>query len=366
MERKPVGRRRALLLSTAALATTMCSRQPPGSSSLAPMLPRAAPDGPVSPMPPPTSGAVTLRPVNIVNTAGTFAATVQQLMKSRRYLEDLGLRPNFISVADGSKVIGALVSGDADICTASGFSPLLPAIERGGKLKVVAGSEVLLLHLIYSSRPEIRRVKDLEGRTVGTGPVGALLHSITVALLRKHGVDPRKVTFVNVGSSADVFRAVVAKVVDAGPSELDYQGEEGRFAVHGLVDGNFWDGLPEYTNQASYTSERALRERRDVLVRTLAAYARLYRFISGPDSKDAYLAARATALNKNEPNEALAQWIFFQRHQSFALDLMLSEARVRYMQELNVSLGVQKAIMPFAKVADMSLARDAIKLLDRA
>jgi ABC-type nitrate/sulfonate/bicarbonate transport system substrate-binding protein len=344
VEYKSLDRRRALLLSAAALTTTMCSRRQPGPALRSP---------------------TTQMPVNIVNTAGTFAATVQQLMKDRRYLEDLGLRPNFISVADGSKVIGALVSGDADICTASGFSPVLPAIERGGHLKVIAGSEVLLLHLVYSCRPEIRRVKDLEGRTVGTGPVGALLHSIMVALLRKHGVDPRKVKFVNVGSSADVFRSVVAKVVDAGPSELDYQGEEGRYAVHGLVDGNFWDNLQEYTNQASYASERALAERRDVLVRTLAAYARLYRFISSPVSKDAYLAARATALNKDEPTEALAQWNFFQQHQSFALDLMLSEQRIRYMQELNVSLGVQKAVMPFERIADMSLARDAITLLNK-
>jgi ABC-type nitrate/sulfonate/bicarbonate transport system substrate-binding protein len=344
MERTSLDRRRALLLSAAALTTSMCSRRQRIPAS---------------------GGAAAPTPVNIVNTAGTFAATVQQLMKDRRYLEDMGLKPNFISVADGSKVIGALVSGNADICTASGFAPVLPAIERGGPLKVIAGSEVLLLHLVYSCRPEIRRVKDLEGRTVGTGPVGALLHSIMVALLRKHDVDPRNVKFVNVGSSADVFRAVVAKIVDAGPSELDYQGEEGRYAVHGLADGKFWDSLQEYTNQASYASERALTERRDVLVRTLAAYAQLYRFISSPASRDAYLAARATALNKDESAEALAQWTFFQQHQSFALDLMLSEQRIRYMQELNVSLGVQTAVMPFDRVADMSLARDAIRLLDK-
>ena len=82
-----------------------------------------------------------------------------------------------------------------------------------------------------------------------------------VALLRKSNVDPGKVKFVNVGSSADVFRAVVAKVVDAGPSELDYEEQEAKYHVHGLADGKFWDGLPEFTNQASYASERSIRER---------------------------------------------------------------------------------------------------------
>jgi ABC-type nitrate/sulfonate/bicarbonate transport system substrate-binding protein len=342
MSLKPIGRRGALTLGAGALASAVC----PGERRGLDQARAAAP-----------------QPVTIVNTAGTFAATVQQLMKDKRYLEELGLKPNFLSVGDGSKIIGALLSGEADICIASGFGQVLPAIERGGRLKVLAGSEVLLLHLVYSWRPEIKTLKDLEGRTIGTGSPGALLHSIMVALMRKNNVDPGKVRFVNVGSSADVFRAVVAKVVDAGPSELDYEEQKAKYNVHGLADGKFWDGLPEYTNQASYASERSIRERRDVIVRTLAAYAKLYRFISSPHSRDAYLAARATALGKDEPAEALSQWSFFQKHQSFATDLVLSEERVRYMQELNISLGVQKTLLPYERVADMSLAREALKLV---
>lgn len=339
MALKPIGRRQALMLGAAALAAGACSNKQQGN-------------GP---------GA---DPVTIVTTTGNFAATLQQVMKDKRYLEEMGLQPRFVSVGDGSKIIGALLSGEADICTASGFGQVLPAIERGGGLKVLAGSEVLLLHLIYSGRPEIKSLKDLEGRTVGTGSLGALLHSITVALLRKNNVDPSKITFVNVGSSADVFRAVVAKVVDAGPSELDYLQQVDKYNVHAVDGGNFWDGLPEYTNQATYASERAVRERRDVLVRTLAAYSKLYRFISSPQSREEYLAARAKALGKDEREEALAQWDFFQRHNSFAVDLVLSEERVNYMQRLNVSLGVQKSLLPYGKVSDMSLAQDAIKLLE--
>jgi len=344
MGRKPMGRRRVLALGAAALTTALDAGRQRGFGQ---------------------ARATDAQGVTIVNTAGAFAATVQQVMIEKRYLEELGLRPSFISVSDGSKIIGALLSGEADICIASGFSQVLPAIEHGGRLKVLAGSEVLLLHLVYSCRPEIKTLKDLEGRTIGTGSPGALLHSIVVALLRKNNVDPDKVRFVNVGSSADVFRAVAAKVVDAGPSELDYEEQAAKYNVHGLADGRFWDGLPEYTNQASYASERSIRERRDVIVRVLAAYARLYRFISSPQSRDVYVAARAAALSKDEPAAALAQWNFFREHKSFAVDLELSEERVRYMQELNLSLGVQKGLLPYGQVTDMSLARDALKLIEK-
>ena len=331
-----IGRRRALALGAATVAAG-CSRKAAGGGKA--------------------------EPVTIVGTDGTLAATVQQLMKDRGYLEAIGLRPTFVDVADGPKVVSALISGDADICVASGFSQVLPLIEHGGKLKVLAGSETLLLYLMYSSRPDIKSVRDLEGRTVGVGPIGALLHSIVVALLRKSGVDPAKVRFINIGSSADVFRAVAAGAVDAGPYELDYEARAGAMGVHGLADGKFCDQLPEYTTQASYAAEPTIRAKRDVLVRTLAAYARLYRYISSPQSRDAYVAARAAASGKNEPAEALAQWSFFQSHPAFATDLVLSEARVRYMQTLNVSLGVQKVLLPYAQVTDMSLARDALKAL---
>ena len=40
-------------------------------------------------------------------------------------------------------------------------------------------------------------------------------------ILLKKGVDLNTVRFVNVGSSADVFRAIVAKTVDAGPAQAD-------------------------------------------------------------------------------------------------------------------------------------------------
>jgi hypothetical protein len=55
----------------------------------------------------------------------------------------------------------------------------------------------------------------------------------------------------------------------------------------------------------------------------------------------------------------------FQKHKSFAVDLVLSEERVRYMQELNISLGVQKTLIPYDRVADMSMARDALKLIEK-
>ena len=72
-------------------------------------------------------------------------------------------------------------------------------------------------------------MKDLVGKTVGSGAPGTVLHQLVVALLVKENVDYTKVNFVNVGSATDSFKAIVAGTVDAGVADNDV--EVGRRAV---------------------------------------------------------------------------------------------------------------------------------------
>src|SRR5262249_30143685 len=293
--------------------------------------------------------------VNIVNTTGNAALTFQHLIRQQGYFEELGLDPTMLSVADGSKLMGAIISGGSDICAMSGFSQVLPAIEKGARMKLTGTAGQLAVQTIYTTRPNIKTVKDLEGRTVGVGSLGALLHQMMVAILRKKSGDLAKVTFANIGSSADVFRAVVAGTVDAGPGQVDVYDQQEKYKVHSLADGDLWVELPEYTYQGSFTSQRTIDSKRDVLVRTLAAYLKLYRFISGPNSQEAFVKARLAALGAKDAKAAIAegefQWRFIQKNQPYTKDLILSEERIAYMQDLNIRTGIQKSILPYAQVA---------------
>jgi ABC-type nitrate/sulfonate/bicarbonate transport system substrate-binding protein len=302
--------------------------------------------------------------VNIVNTRGMATITMQEVMKRRRHLEEMGIQPNILYVADASKLMGSLISGESDICMFSGIGAVLTAIEKGAKLRLVAGSLVKPEHAIYTKRADIKTLKDLEGKTLGSGSTGALLHTMWVAILRKYGVDEKKVTFVNIGGTPDVFRAVAAGIVDAGISEIDVFDQQDKYGVHVVENGELWTELPKFTFQGAYASEKAIKDKRDAIVRTLAAYAKLYRYMASKESEKAFVEAQIAATSgKGDAANAQWQWRFFQESQIYAIDLVLSEERVRYMQELNVSLGVQKRIVPFDDVADMSLARDALKLI---
>jgi ABC-type nitrate/sulfonate/bicarbonate transport system substrate-binding protein len=292
------------------------------------------------------------RKINIVNTSGGTNLVLAAIMKQQGIFEQFGLEATITNVADGAKLMGGILTGEMDICPLSGFGQVFPAIEKGAKMKVLAGGAVLPLQGIVTVKPEIK--------TVGTGSLGALIHQMCVAALRKAGVDDKKVNFVNIGSSNDIFRAVAAGTVDAGSAEV---WQIGKNNVRALDGGRFWLDIPDYTYQAGFASDGAIQNKRETLVRALAAYAKLYRFIQDGDSKDAFLKGFATGMGKPDDAAALEQWSFYQKYKPFASNLVLTPQRLEYMQNLNVSFQIQSKVLPFEQVADMSLATDAIKML---
>ena len=302
-----------------------------------------------------------LEKINIVGTSGTTTLVMSALLARMGYLTEQGIAPNFINVGDGTKVVAALVTGAADICPQAGFTQVLAAIEKGAPLKIVGGSADRNFNAVFSGNPAVKTLKDLEGRSVGIGSLGTQLHQMMIALFRKYGVDASKVRFANVGASVDVFKAVTARVVDAGPAEVWLQHGS---SLHILENGKTFEALPQYVNQASFASDRAIAQKRALIVKTLAAYARLYRFIMSGDSSEAFIAASASALGQKDPDAARAQWQFYRDIKPFAANLDLDEERLRYMQELNLVTGTQKSMMPYARVVDMSMAREALKLLN--
>src|SRR5262249_26114978 len=149
---------------------------------------------------------------------------------------------------------------------------------------------------------------------IGTGALGALLHQLVVALLQKNGVDPAKVRFVNVGASGDVFRAATVGTVDAGTGEAAIADQAGRYKLHMIEGGDLTTGLSEYTYQGAYTTDKAIATKRDVIVRTLAAYAKLYRFVQQPEAKEAFFKARAVVLKSSSAEETESQWDYLQKY----------------------------------------------------
>jgi ABC-type nitrate/sulfonate/bicarbonate transport system substrate-binding protein len=301
--------------------------------------------------------------ISIANASGGLNLTMAALMRQQKLLEAFGLDPEVIAVADGTRILGGVVGGSVDATFMSGFGQVFPAVARGAGVKILAGGALLPVLALFSARPDIKALKDLEGRTIGSGSIGSLVYQLTVTLLQKYQVNLSHIRFVNIGSSSDVFRSVSAGAVDAGVGDAALISEAARYGVHLLDHGDMSVELKQYTYQGAWASDRKIASERDTIVRALAAYAQLYRFVQRADSREAFLRARRSAFANAPESDHEALWNYIQAYKPFAVDLRLSPERLRYMQELNVGFKVQSAVLPFDRVADMSLAADALKLL---
>jgi ABC-type nitrate/sulfonate/bicarbonate transport system substrate-binding protein len=301
--------------------------------------------------------------VHIATAAGGLNLTMSELLRQQKFLESFDLSPDVVAMADGSKIVGGIYSGSIDVSPMSGFSQVFPAVERGADLKIINAATLIPALALFSGKPEVRSLKDLEGKVVGAGAVGSLVHQLTVTLMRKYSVDVSRVRFVNIGSNADVFKGVMAGTVDAGAGPASFFDDAEAYKVHAIANGNMSVELKEFTYQAGWTSKRVIDARRDVLVRVLAAYAKLFRFVQQASAQEAFLTARKAVFPDASEREHLGEWNYLQVYKPFATDLMLSPERVRYMQQINLDFHIQNEMLPFDRVVDLSLAQEAQKLL---
>jgi len=309
--------------------------------------------------------ATTGQLVHIATAAGSTNMTLSELMRQQGFLESFGLAPDVIPMSDGTKILGGIFSGSIDLSPISGFGQVFPAIERGADLKIINAATLVPWQAMFTAKDNVRSLRDLEGKVVGVGGIGALVHQMTVTLLRKHGVDVNAVKFVNIGSVSDIFKGVMEGTVDAGTGPASFVDDAQAFKVRAIPNGNMTTELKEFTYQAGWTSVRMITDKRDLLVRVLAAYAKLFAFVHQASSRDAFLKARTTVFPDAPEHEHLAEWAFLQAYKPFAPDLVLSPERVRYMQQINVDFEIQKEILPYERVADMSLAHEAIALANK-
>lgn len=117
--------------------------------------------------------------------------------KDKGYFEREGLRAEIIQIRSNLQIAG-VVSGELDFMSSVGT--VIEAVRKGVPLKVLA---VLYRAPLFSlvSATAIQRPKDLEGKKVGVSRIGSESHNGAVWMLSHNGVDVKKVTFIQTGST---------------------------------------------------------------------------------------------------------------------------------------------------------------------
>lgn len=302
------------------------------------------------------------RPIAIGNAAGSLNQTLAEVMRRQGLLQRFEVAPEIIEVADSTRIVRGIVGGTLAGSLMSGLGQVFAANEHGAELRIIGGAINRPTLALYTTRPEIRTLADLSGKVIGSGSVGALVHQLTITLLRKAGIPVDQVRFVSIGTSAEVFRAVRAGTVDAGVGPASSAEDAQSLGVRAIEGGNMAEQLPEFTYAGAWSSAAVIARERIALVRLLAAHATLYRLLQSPDGHQPFIAARQAVLPQATAQEHEAEWRFLDRLKPLASGLLLEPARLEYLQDINLQTGQQARRLPIEQVADFSLAREALQL----
>ena len=199
-----------------------------------------------------------------------------------------GLKFENVFIRGSGPNLSAL-AGDEVQFTYCAADALIPGIAAGIDVKIVA-SPLVKLPYVLVTRKEIKRPEELRGKALGIARAGDLSDRLSRAVVKKFGMPPDAVTMRPIGGSqGERYLAMAAGIVDGViiTPPLDVRAKnEGYNVLYRLIDLN----LP-FIYSSLETSYRMLRERPEIVQRTVAAFAEIVHFVEkNPDKAKASMA----------------------------------------------------------------------------
>ena len=133
--------------------------------------------------------------------------------QEKGFFKDEGLDVQFVMFNAGSTNLQSLMGGDIQMM-GSAFVETLGGRAAGFDIKNFWGICNLMPFELYSNT-NFRSLKDAKGKRFAISRFGSLTDFLTRATLQHHGVDPKDVTILQIGSTPARFAALAAGAVDA-------------------------------------------------------------------------------------------------------------------------------------------------------
>ncbi|SHI67495.1 ABC transporter substrate-binding protein [Lutispora thermophila] len=118
------------------------------------------------------------------------------------YFEEEGLDVEFAIYKDGPIAFQGMHAGDSDFCLLSA-EPVLRAYDEGMESYLILTNTKNRTYA-FATRPDIKEMKDLKGKTVFAGMPGSAPYSFVLSLLKEAGLSENDVSFINLEYGAAI------------------------------------------------------------------------------------------------------------------------------------------------------------------
>lgn len=198
------------------------------------------------------------------SSIGPMAAGVWMAKESGAF-EKYGLQADIILITSGPVSVQSLIGGDLQVVSAAS-NAVVNAILSGAPIIAVGGTANRPYHRLFV-QPEINRMEELRGKSLGVTRFGSITDNLTRILLRKHGLEGA-VNVRQLGGTIEVAAAFQNRLIaGAVTSELRVTPPSQPRILVRLVDM----GIPYSMNMIAVQREY-LRRSPDAVERMVRAY----------------------------------------------------------------------------------------------
>lgn len=248
----------------------------------------------------------------------------------------------------------ALVSDDLDyaVCTGPGISGAI----KGLPIKLVMTTQDKLGYLLLV-KPNVQKLADLRGKTIGISTFGSQLYLTSVTLFRQAGLEPGKdINLLPGGDNNARLAAMDAGKVDAifvsSPADI--------FGVKRGYKVLLWtrDHVP-LTQNAIVVTDKKLKQSPEQVKRMIKASIEALRFLRDHQEESIGIAAKWLKLDLATTRAAFDNYL-----PCYSPDGSLSDQALKDLIQYELDRGTVKREIPLSQVASRDLLLQAQKELN--
>ena len=248
----------------------------------------------------------------------------------------------------------ALLSGDLDyaVCTGPGIAGAI----KGLPIKLVMTTQDKLGYLLLV-KPEVLKITDLRGKTIGISTFGSQLYLTSVTLFRQAGMEPGKdVNLLPGGDNTARLAAMDAGKVDAAfvSSPADIFGAKRGYKVL------LWtrDHVP-LTQNALVVTDKSLKQSPEQVKRTIKGTIEALQFIRGHQEESVAVASKWLKLDLATTRAAFDNYL-----PCYSADGSLSDQALKDLVRYELERANLKKDIPLSQVASRDLLQQAQRELN--
>ena len=129
------------------------------------------------------------------------------------WLAEKGVEVEEQWIIGDTTVIRLIVAGDADM-SVTGMPAAFSAVAAGAPIKAI-GSQQVIFDFQMIAVKSITKIEDLVGKRFAAGPPLSIQTEVPRVIMRKYGVDPAKVNFIQAGGTPERLKAIAAGQAEA-------------------------------------------------------------------------------------------------------------------------------------------------------